>query len=58
MIHHSNPQCDTCGQRHTPNDLDECLDCILAATSEEIFDLKAENERLRTAVERLDNRDA
>jgi len=52
-IHHSNPICDTCGHRHEVGNTSECLDCVLAETTEEIHELNAENAKLVAEIKRL-----
>ncbi len=53
MIHHSNPKCDTCGYRHSDGHVAECLDCVLAATSEDISSLRGVLRRCADAMTEL-----
>ena len=52
-IYHRNPTCDTCGRRHEVGHTSECLDCVLASTSEDIADLRKELAASEAEVERL-----
>ena len=52
-VHHSNPTCDTCGCRHSAGHVSECLDCMLASSSEKLSEARAEIERLTGEVEQL-----
>ena len=52
-IHHSNTKCDVCGYRHSPGNTSECLDCVLAQTSEDQAALLVQNDQLKADVKRL-----
>lgn len=47
MIHHSNPICDTCGERHSDGNIEECCEILSA----ELAELKVEYARLEKAIE-------
>jgi hypothetical protein len=34
VIHHSNPTCDTCGQRHAAGHSGECVEALVARIEE------------------------
>ena len=36
-IHHSHPVCSDCGEKHTPRDREECIECL----KEQLEELKA-----------------
>ena len=53
-IHHSNPKCDTCGYRHSPENDSECLDCVLSQSAEDIAERDAEILRLQAELKRTE----
>ncbi len=45
MVHHSNPKCDVCGERHSAGHIGECNEALV----QQIADLKEQVEALETA---------
>ena len=52
MIHHSNPTCDTCGERHSDGHIGECNEALV----EQRDSLRADNERLTRELEKAKHR--